>query len=290
MIDNTHVVRAQGHGRDMVPVPGDGGLRRAVRIQIQGPRDWRRQPLGAGRGPLQLHREQLPGRARVSGLADANHEARIGATRSNATFSRALHASRRELFAAEKPCLKPLPICVPEVYVLHQRIVDAEGYVNVGTNRYTVPHTLIGRQLEVRETQERIEVFEGPRVVASWERVIGRMPRAHDRPGAPAAARPGPAQGAPPPEEELLLAGRTLAGRLRRGTEEARLGPGHPRAAAAAQAVAGLSADLLLGPRSDSGAVRPVRPRSTRANGARRSPTNTSSCRQSATTRRTSDE
>ena len=57
----------------------------------------------------------------------------------NAKFSNKLHASRRELFAAEQPHLKPLPLYVPEVYQLHSRIVDAEGYVNVNRIRYSAP-------------------------------------------------------------------------------------------------------------------------------------------------------
>ena len=40
---------------------------------------------------------------------------------------------------AERPHLKPLPLWVPEVYRLHHRIVDVEGYVNVNSNRYSVP-------------------------------------------------------------------------------------------------------------------------------------------------------
>ena len=45
----------------------------------------------------------------------------------------------------ERLQLRPLPLHVPEVYRLHQRIVDTEGYVNVWRNRYSVPWQLIGR-------------------------------------------------------------------------------------------------------------------------------------------------
>ena len=41
--------------------------------------------------------------------------------------------------------LKPLPVWTPPVYLLHQRLVDLEGYVSVDTNRYSVPADLIGR-------------------------------------------------------------------------------------------------------------------------------------------------
>jgi hypothetical protein len=142
-----------------------------------------------------------------------NDEAREWCDRKNATFSRGLHASRRELFAAERPHLKPLPIWVPEVYVLHQRIVDAEGYVNVRNNRYSVPFVLIGRQLEVRETGEQVEIFDGPRLVAVHLRVIDAtgarvMAPAHRPPRGQGRPKTGP----PPEEESLLRAEPSLAG------------------------------------------------------------------------------
>ena len=54
--------------------------------------------------------------------------------------------------------LKPLPVWIPEVYRLHQRIVDVEGYVALNTNRYSVPVSWIGRRVEVRETKDKIEI------------------------------------------------------------------------------------------------------------------------------------
>jgi hypothetical protein len=38
----------------------------------------------------------------------------------------------------EQQHLRPLPPWVPEVYRLHERMVDVEGYVTVNTNRYSV--------------------------------------------------------------------------------------------------------------------------------------------------------
>jgi hypothetical protein len=60
------------------------------------------------------------------------------------------------------------------VYALHHRLVDVEGYVNVHGHRYSVPYLLIGRQLEVRETKDRIDVYHGPRLVASHVKVLSR--------------------------------------------------------------------------------------------------------------------
>lgn len=112
----------------------------------------------------------------------------------NATRRKHLHASPRELFVAEQPRLRPLPIWVPEVYALHHRLVDLEGYVHVGGHIYSVPYQLIGRRVEVRETKDQVAVFEGPRLVATHERVLTLEKRrvtvpAHRPPRGEGAAR-----------------------------------------------------------------------------------------------------
>ena len=103
-----------------------------------------------------------------------------------------------ELFAAEQSHLRPLPLFIPEVYALHHRLVDVEGYVNVHGHRYSAPYLLIGRQLEVRETKDRIALYHGPRLVASHQKVLGRtitrvtMPEHRPPRGAMPAAQPSP--------------------------------------------------------------------------------------------------
>jgi hypothetical protein len=127
----------------------------------------------------------LAGR-RFESFEDFNAQARAWCDKVNATPKRHLHASPRELFVAERVAMKPLPVFVPEVYELHHRTVDTEGYVNVRRNRYSVPYALIGRDVEVRESKERIDVFEGPRRVASHKRVLeptdARLTEPHHRP------------------------------------------------------------------------------------------------------------
>ena len=48
---------------------------------------------------------------------------------------------------------------MPEVYRLWTRIVDAEGYVHVNRVAYSAPYRLIGRTLEVRETNLPAQLF-----------------------------------------------------------------------------------------------------------------------------------
>jgi len=205
MIDNTHVVVLKGSGATMVPVSEMAAFAERYDFVFKAHEIGDANRSARVEGPFNYIENNFLAGREFRDWRHANQEARTWCDEKNAAFSRSLHASRRELFAAEKPHLKPLPIWVPEVYVLHHRIVDAGGYVNVRANRYSVPYQLMGRQLEVRETKERIEVFDGPRVVATWERVIGacsvrltnpahRPPRGEGRP-----------KEAPPLEEESLL-------------------------------------------------------------------------------------
>lgn len=212
MVDNTNVVRLKGTGKDMVPVPemvafgerfGFGFVAHEVgdanrSARVENPFNWVQKNFLVGR--------------EFGDWDDANVQARTWCDAKNAAYSSKLHASRRELFAAERVCLKPLPIFVPEVYVLHHRFVDAEGYVSVRRNRYSAPYKLIGRQMEVRESKQRIDIFDGARQVASHQRLIdpsdAHVTKAEHRPPR-GESRP---KSDPPREQvELLVAAPELA-------------------------------------------------------------------------------
>lgn len=172
MIDNTHLVVLVGSGKQMIPVPemaafGErfgfafvahaiGDANRSARVER--PFDYIENNFFAGR--------------RFADFDDLNAQARGWCDKVNATAKRHLHASPRELFALERTHLRALPLHVPEVYEIYHRTVDTEAYVNVRRNRYSAPWTLIGRDVEVRETKDRIEIFDGPRRVGSHKRVL----------------------------------------------------------------------------------------------------------------------
>ncbi len=211
MIDNTHVVVLKGTGKKMVPVPEMAAFSERLGFAFiaheQG--DANRSARVEGHFDF-VDNNFLAGRD-FDDWGHVNREAVIWCNKVSATYSPKLHASRRELFAAERPSLKPLPIWVPEVYVLHQRIVDIEGYITVQNNRYSVPYQLIGRRMEVRELGERIEVYDGPRLVASHARVLEpRDARVTDPAHRPRRGERPPAS-VPPEEQELLLAQPALA-------------------------------------------------------------------------------
>lgn len=186
MIDNTHLVVLTGSGREMVPVPEmeSFGARFGFEFVAHRIGDANRSAL-VERPFDYIDNNFLAGR-RFESFEDLNAQARAWCDRVNATAKRHLHASPRELFASERVRIKPLPLHVPEVYELHHRIVDTEGYVNVRRNRYSAPWTLIGRDVEVRESKDRIEIFDGARRVADHARVAdpldARVTAAEHRP------------------------------------------------------------------------------------------------------------
>ena len=69
-------------------------------------------------------------------------------------FRRSWQASSNDLYRAEWPALRRLPPWLPEVYLLHQRIVDLEGYIHIDGHTYSVPYQLVGKAVEVRESKD----------------------------------------------------------------------------------------------------------------------------------------
>jgi hypothetical protein len=146
-----------------------------------------------------------PGRDFAS-LEDLNQKLRAWCVKVNQTFRRHLQARPVELFRVEQPLLRPLPLHIPEVYALHRRSVDLCGYVHVHTNRYSAPPELIGREVEVRESIDRIRIFDGHRLLATHERYEeGARARStlpeHRYAGRWQRRKPNP----PPLPEELVL-------------------------------------------------------------------------------------
>jgi transposase len=166
MIDNTHVVVLRGTGKEMVPVPEMEAFGRRLGFRfIAHEKGDANRSAHVERQFDHIERNFIAGRE-FADFADANQQARTWCDKVNASLKRHLHASPRDLFAVEAPRLRPLPAWIPEVYALHQRIVDLEGYVHVDGHMYSVPYQLIGKTVEVRETKDQVRVFIGPREVA----------------------------------------------------------------------------------------------------------------------------
>jgi transposase len=205
VIDNTHVVVLRGTGREMVPVPEMAAFAERFGFQFVA------HELGDANRSARverpfwfIERNFLVGR-RFASWQDLNQQARQWCDRVNATYKKHIRAVPRELFAVERQHLKPLPVWIPDVYRLHERIVDVEGYVALQSNRYSVPFTWIGRRVEVRETKDQVVIQLDARNLVTHQRVAEAEYKritlaAHRPPRGSSSPRPNPH-----PEEQLIV-------------------------------------------------------------------------------------
>ena len=205
LIDNTHVVVLRGTGREMVPVPEMAAFAERFGFQFMA------HELGDANRSARVERpfwfverNFLAGR-HFTNWQDLNQQARQWCDRVNATYKKHIRAVPRELFAVERQHLKPLPVWIPEVYRLQERIVDVEGYVALNSNRYSVPFTWIGRRVEVRETKNQVVIQLDARNAVTHQRVAEAEYQritvaAHRPPRGTSSQRPNPH-----PEEQLIL-------------------------------------------------------------------------------------
>ena len=204
MIDNTHVVVLRGSGKQMEPVPEMAAFAERMGFCFVA------HEIGDANRSARVERpfhfienNFLAGRTFVS-WQDLNNQARQWCDRVNGTYKKHIRAVPRELYAVERLHLKPLPVWIPEVYRLHQRIVDTEGYVALHSNRYSVPATFIGRRVEVRETREKIDIELDARRIVTHTRLLTADQRVTLREHRPPRGE-GHKRGDPPPEEQTIL-------------------------------------------------------------------------------------
>jgi transposase len=177
MIDNTHVVVLRGTGSEMIPVPEMEAFAERFGFRfVAHERGDANRSARVERPFSFIENNFLAGRT-FTGWDDLNQQARQWCDRVNSTYKKHIRAVPRELFAVERLRLKPLPAWIPEVYRLHQRTVDVEGYVSVNSIRYSVPVSWIGRRVEVRETQSKIEIELDARHIVSHGRVLTSQPQ-----------------------------------------------------------------------------------------------------------------
>ena len=213
MIDNTHVVVLRGSGRDMVPVPEMAAFGERFGFEFVAHAIGNANRSGRVERPFHfVEHNFLAGRTFTS-WEDLNQRAREWCDKVNATYKKHIRAVPRELYAVERLHLKPLPAWIPEVYRLHQRLVDIESYVALHTNRYSVPVEWIGRRVEVRETKDKIEIQLDARRMVTHRRIAEaehqRITLAEHRP--PRGLRV-PRPDPHPEESAILTAAPELAG------------------------------------------------------------------------------
>lgn len=170
VVDNSSVIIGHGTGKNAVPAPETAVF--AERFGF----DWMacelNDPDRKGRVERPFHYIEhnfYAGRTFVD-LADLNRQMREWCAKLDHKPRRRLQARPIELFAGEQTALLPLPLHVPEVYAMHRRTVDLDGFVHLHTNAYSVEDTLIGHEVEVRETLSRVYLVHRHEDVCVHER------------------------------------------------------------------------------------------------------------------------
>src|SRR5260370_27876636 len=171
MIDNTHVVVLRGSGREMEPVPEMAAFGERFGFAFVAHAIGNANRAGRVARPFHFIENNFLAVRTFRSWDDLNQRAREWCDKVNATYKKHIRAVPRELFAVERLHLKPLPVWIPEVYRLQQRLVDIEGDVALNSNRYSVPVEWIGRRVGVRETRDKIEIQLDARRLVTHRRI-----------------------------------------------------------------------------------------------------------------------
>lgn len=175
IIDNTSVLVAHGSGpeAEMAPEMERFGQIFGVTFlpHVIGDAD---RKARIERNFWYVERNFLAGRT-FTDWQDLNEQAQKWCTEvANQKVKRSLGMSPEAAYLMEKPHLHPLPPYIPPVYQTLYRTVDVAGYVQVDTNRYSVPERLVGKEVEVHKLWDRVEVFFKNQKVADHPRLIDK--------------------------------------------------------------------------------------------------------------------
>ena len=206
VIDNTSVVVACGTGPDAEMAPEMEAFGRIYGITFVAHRIGHAdRKARIERTFAYVERNFLAGRT-FTDWHDLNDQALTWCNeKANKKVKRSLGMSPAEAYLMEKPYLKPLPVYVPPIYDTAHRIIDVEGYVNLDTNRYSVPDRLIGKKVEVQKHSDRVQVFFDHKQVASHPRIIGKRDTRLTQPGHHKPLSRDRAHSGPSAEEKALL-------------------------------------------------------------------------------------
>ncbi len=208
IIDNSHVIVASGVGPDAVITPVMEHFGQIYKTKFEP--HWLNDPNRKARVERPFHYIEnnfIPGRT-FNDWQDLNNQVEDWCRNiSNPKHKRSLKMSPNAAYIIEKPSLKMLPPFIPPVYQSYYRVVDIQGYVQLETNRYSVPHKLVGAKLEVQKHLHKVLVYDKQKMVAEHKRIIDKketrttLPKHH-----PPLNRERSHQG--PAKEELLLLGK----------------------------------------------------------------------------------
>lgn len=128
---------------------------------------------------------------RFFSIAEINQEIGVLLDRLNEKPFQKLEGSRKSLFEhIDKPALRPLPASPYEFATWRIAKANIDYHVEAGKAYYSVPYQLVSQKLDVRLTQNMVEIFHHGKRVASHRRAYSRgqyvtehthRPKAHQK-------------------------------------------------------------------------------------------------------------
>ncbi|NDH68593.1 MAG: transposase [Gammaproteobacteria bacterium] len=184
IIDNTSVILAAGAGANAVVAPEMLFFSRAFGFTFIAHAVGDANRKGKCERPFYyVETNFLAGRTFMD-WQDLNQQARLWSeTVSNAKPKRSIGVSPNTAFIQEMPALIPLPAVMTPIYKNVQRIVDTRGFVNLDSNRYSVPESHIGHTMDLYQYMDRIDIYYQNRLIAQHPRIMGHHQKQSTLPG-----------------------------------------------------------------------------------------------------------
>lgn len=175
IIDNTSVILAAGAGKYAVITPELLFFSRMFGFEFIAHAVNHANRKGKIERPFNYAETNFLAHRTFSDWNDLNKQARSWCENvSNHKVKRELGMAPEAAYIQEKPHLLILPEVMPPIYKHFQRTADTQGYINVDTNRYSIPEAHIGRTMEIYQYIDKIDVYYKSHLIASHQRIIGQ--------------------------------------------------------------------------------------------------------------------
>ena len=170
MVDNTSVVVAAGSGKNALIAPEMVAFGQRFGFVFEAHEKGDANRSARVEGPFYyIERNFYPGR-KFADFADLNRQLVAWCDAKAYRYLRELQTRPIDLYQTERLRLKPLPLYIPPVYALTSRLVSMDGDIHLHTNRYSVPDQYLGRRVQVRETLDKVSIYDGHRLLAEHPR------------------------------------------------------------------------------------------------------------------------
>ncbi len=173
VIDNTSVIVASGSGSDAIFSVEMNTFARMFNFEFMAHRINDANRKGKIERPFYyIETNFLSGRT-FKNWDDLNYQALSWCSYANNKEKRELGMTPECAYVKEKIYLRPLPEVLPPIYEHYQRQVDSYGFINLDTNKYSVPEDLIGKKLDIYKYPEEVRMFYQHKEIAIHRRLIG---------------------------------------------------------------------------------------------------------------------